>query len=262
MRDSLNRIKTVLVYSYFHITHSMETWVDLFWFSSISVVVFGLLAQYLGGLNSQETTAVIFGLIMWEMVRVVQYGITVGMMWDVWSKNFSSLFVTPLTMTEFVLGQLISSLVKSISVSALLSVVCWFLFGLWAPSLGFVWIPYFLLLSIMGWATGMVIMALIIRFGTDIQSLAWGLIFMFQPISAIVYPVSALPDPVEWVAYLSPMTYVTESLRHQLATGDILWKYLALSAVVNGVYVLIAVGFLRFQFNWAKRTGAFARMEA
>ena len=36
-----------------------------------------------------------------------------GILWETWSRSFSSLFITPLSMNEFLLAQMISGCIKS-----------------------------------------------------------------------------------------------------------------------------------------------------
>ncbi len=53
--------------------------------------------------------------------------------------------------------------------------------------------PAFVVLVGMGWVLGWLIRAAVLRYGTSSEVLAWSLAFLFQPISAVFYPVSTLP---------------------------------------------------------------------
>ena len=48
-------------------------------------------------------------------------------------------------------------------------------------------------LMLFGTAIGMVVIGIILRFGPGADILAWGLAVILMPISAVFYPVSALP---------------------------------------------------------------------
>jgi len=54
-------------------------------------------------------------------------------------------------------------------------------------------VPFVINLIVMGWAVGIFTTAVILRFGQEAEVLAWGLAFLFQPVSAVFYPVSVLP---------------------------------------------------------------------
>ncbi len=254
-----HRISASILHSFYHLTHSVETWVDLFWFSIIDVVVFGFISQYLSrGVDSG--TFLIAGIILWEVVRVVQYTVTASMLWEIWSKSFSSMFISPITMWEFLLGQIISSLIKSLMVMTIVASIAYFLFNFSIFTLALSLPLSLLSLFVFAVATAIFILALLLRFGTNIQSLAWGLIFLFQPISAIFYPLSVLPPAVQVISLASPITYIMESTRSQLSTGTIIWHYLFTSLLVSLIYLILCVVFMNSMLAWSKKTGAFARM--
>ncbi|MBA3350483.1 MAG: hypothetical protein H0T12_08000 [Actinobacteria bacterium] len=61
------------------------------------------------------------------------------------------------------------------------------------PWAGILLVPAFVVLVGMGWVLGWLIRAAVLRYGTSSEVLAWSLAFLFQPISAVFYPVSTLP---------------------------------------------------------------------
>jgi ABC-2 type transport system permease protein len=254
-----HRIRASILHSWYHLSHSVETWVDLIWFSVIDILVFGFMALYFAG-EANVGQYLIAGIILWEVVRISQYTVTVGVLWEIWSKSFSTLFISPLSMFEFVIGQAISGFLKSVGVATMVALIAWLAFGFAVWQLGWILILYFLILFTFAVATGMFILGLIMRFGTNIQSLAWGLIFIFQPLSAIFYPLSVLPDYLQPVALLSPITYIMESTRHQLSVGQPLWGMVGQSMVL--AYLVLCSLFLRGMIAWSRKTGAFARMDS
>lgn len=261
---SLARIKIVLLYSWYHFIHSMETWVDVFWFPTIEIIAFGLLSAHLQKIiGSNSIEFILYGLIMWEIVRIPQYSVTVSVLWNVWSNNFQSLFVTPLTMGEFLLGESISAVIKTGAfLFGVVPIVMWLIFQQTIFSLG---LPLLLFVALLTWFSimmGVFIVALIIRFGTDIQSMAWGLIFLLQPFSAVLYPVEALPPVLRPIALAIPVTYVMENVRNVISGRPLVWRELGMAVFLNLVWTLIILWFFRYQLRWAKRTGAFARLES
>lgn len=258
---SIKRIHTILLYSWYHLTHSMETWVDLVWFPVIEVLVFGLLAFFIDSQAKGFAEIILTGLIMWEVVRVVQYSISVGVMWDVWSKSFTSLFISPITMVELMIGHSLSGIAKAIFMLFFLSTLSFFLYGFNLLAVGPMLLVYLLLLSIFSISAGLFVIALILRFGTDIQSLSWSLVYLFQPISAVIFPLEAMPEKFVWISYLSPVTFVMEALRYQMKHGVIRWDYLVFATLGSFIYLAACSLFLSLMQSWAKKTGAFARME-
>lgn len=106
------------------------------------------------------------------------------------------------------------------------------------------------------------ILGLIFRFGTRIQAFAWGLLPLFQPLTAAFFPVSVLPQPLRSIAYLFPPTYVFEAARASLASPTIRWDLLGISAGENLFYLILALWFFTVMFKKSKDSGQFARNEA
>lgn len=258
---NFKRVGTIILYSWFHLNHSLETWADLLWMPVMEVLVFGFLSGFIQGDVEAVGKVILFGVLMWEGLKVVQYGLSVGMMWDVWSRSFSSLFVSPLSMPEFILGQILAGVGKSLFTMVILSVPVYFLIHTTLLSLGFNLLVYMGILFTFAAAVGIFTNSLIIRFGTSIQSFSWSLIYVLWPISAVLYPVSALPEGWRGVAFVSPITFVMEAMRVQLATGSTNWQYLGIGFGLTLVYLVLASLFFRYMLGRSQQTGAFARME-
>lgn len=255
------RVKTIAWYAYYHATHSMETWVDLVWFPMTNIILFGFFISYFFKVETSQITGILLGLMFWEALRVMQYSIGVGLMWDIWSKNFTTLFVSPLTLREYLTGQAVAGFFKAVVVMAILGGMCWLFFD-FSPLLIAAGFPFYMaLVALFGLSTALLILAMIFRFGTDVQSLSWSLIYLYQPISAVVYPLEALPPSVRWLSYGSPLTFMMEAVRFELATGRVAWLYLWQSLLVNVIYLVLSILIFRMTVNWAKSSGSFARME-
>jgi ABC-2 type transport system permease protein len=255
------RIRAVLLHSWYHLNHSVETWVDLFWFSLINVFVFGLITVYFLQGDSLMSGYMFMGLILWEVLYVGQYSITVGALWEIWSKSFTSLFITPLTLGEFIFGHMIGGLLKSVAVLLFTGIISIIFYDFSIFSLGWILIIIIIELLIFAWTSGIFILAIIIRFGTTIQPLAWGLIFLFQPLSAVFFPVEVLPSSIRWISFALPVTYVFETARDKLAYGTINWQFILIATVLNILYFLASIWFVQSMLSWGKKTGSFARME-
>jgi len=60
-------------------------------------------------------------------------------------------------------------------------------------SIGLGLIPIAALLLAIGWAIAMIVVGLVLRFGSGAEALAWGVLFVVMPLSGVFYPVTALP---------------------------------------------------------------------
>jgi ABC-2 type transport system permease protein len=111
------------------------------------------------------------------------------------------------------------------------------------------------------YSIGLVILGIILRLGTRIQALAWGLVLIFQPLTAAYYPLSVMPPPMQMVARAFPPTYVFEAARASLAAPVVRWPDLGVAAVENVFYFAVAVWFFKTMYRRSRETGQFARNE-
>lgn len=258
-----NRILSIIQQEYFITKRSLEVIFDLFFFSSMTIIVFGFVSKYLAG-DDNPTAAfyLIIGLLLWEIVRIGQYSITVSVLWNVWARNLSNMFVSPLQAWEYLVALMLSSIVKVIVVLVMLSLILYFLFNFNVLQLGF-WnlVLHFTNLIIFSWAIGVLLTGVIFRYGTRIQAMSWGLIFLFQPLTAAFFPLEVLPEPVQKIAYMIPATYVFEAARKNYTDQTIDWNSFFIALFLNLVYMIIAFIVFFVMFRKSRQTGQFARNE-
>ena len=260
---SLKRIRAVLLQEFYITKHSLEVIIDTFFFSAIAIIVFSFMAIFIsktaGQLAAQE---VLIGVLLWEVIRITQYSLSVGSLWNIWSRNLSNMFIAPLSLSEYMSAGILSGIAKALVNFATIAVIARliFQFNIFQLGTGNL-ILYFINLSIFAWSTGFAIVGIILRYGTRIQALAWGAVFLFQPLTAAFFPVSTLPRFFQGVAYLFPATYIFEAARSNLAGMPTNWPYLIWAFTENVIYFILAIWFLNFMFKRSKQTGQFARNE-
>src|SRR5205085_6443200 len=128
-RVSLDRIKAVLQQEVYITARSVEVIVDLPFWSLMTVVVFGFVTRFFATVMNPTVAHYLYlGTLMWEIIRVAQYSMSLSVLWNVWSHNFSNMFITLLSLFVYVLAQVISGAVKAIVLFALVSVVAAVLF--------------------------------------------------------------------------------------------------------------------------------------
>jgi len=139
--------------------------------------------------------------------------------------------------------------------------VGFFLYHFSVLSLGFLLPVYFVELLLFAWATGMMMLSLIFRFGIDVQALSWTLIYFVQPLGGIFYPISILPPSIRWFSYLLPTSYVFESIREQLFTGVLNGRFIIIALVLDIFYLCLGYFSLKMSFTRSKNNGRFVRLE-
>ena len=108
---------------------------------------------------------------------------------------------------------------------------------------------------VMGWSLGMIVIAVVLRFGLGAESLAWVAIFAFAPISAVYYPVETLPAWLQIVAWCTPSAYVFEGMRSVLIDNIFQYDLLLGAILVNIVYLFAGIFVFAFSFQGARKQG-------
>jgi ABC-2 type transport system permease protein len=263
MTISAERVRAVLLQEVFITGRSVEVLVDLPLWSVVTAVVFGFVTKFLSTVMNPTVAQYLYmGTLMWEIMRVTQYSMSLGALWNVWSHNFSNMFIAPLSMVEYVLAQMLSAAAKAVVLFALVAVIAAALFGfnLFSMGLGTLGLAFLTLLWF-AYSIGLFILGIILRLGTRIQALAWGLLLIFQPLTAAFYPLSVMPAPMQTVARLFPPTYAFEAARAALSTPEVDWDWVAIAAIENAIYFGLAVWFFHYMFRRSRETGQFARNE-
>ena len=260
---SLERVQAVLLQELYITARSVEVIVDLPFWSLMTVVVFGFVTRFLSTVMNPTVAHYLYlGTLMWEIMRVAQYSMSLSVLWNVWSHNFSNMFITPLSMFEYVLAQVISGAVKAVVLFGLVTLVAAVLFDFNMLTMGLGNLALlFLNLLFFAYSIGLLILGIILRLGTRIQALAWGLVLIFQPLTAAYYPLSVMPPALQAIARLFPPTYVFEAARAGLESPEIRWTDIGIATAENVVYFGLALWFFNYMYRRSRQTGQFARNE-
>ena len=117
-------------------------------------------------------------------------------------------------------------------------------------------------LIMMGWAMGLLVIGLILRWGPPAEALAWALVGIVQPISAVFYPVSVLPGWLQPVAWCTPSAHCFEGMRQILSTGRVDPMHIVLAFALNIVLLAGAAYAFTTFFEGAKRKGFLTKYAA
>ena len=97
--------------------------------------------------------------------------------------------------------------------------------------------------------------ALLLRVGLGGESLAWFIIFLLIPVSAVYYPVDVLPVWLQWVAFSMPPVYVFEGMRAVLFDGIFRWDFFAAAVGLNIAYLGLGAAMFLWSFHVARKRG-------
>lgn len=254
----LDRVLAVIVRHVYNFRHSWDRVTDMFYWPAMDIFLWGLTSRYLlqeSGDIPNIALILLTGLVYWQIVWRSQYEITTNLLEELWSKNMVNFFASPLKLREWVMGVLLLGMGKMIVSVGFASLLALFLYAVNIYAIGLMFVPFMMLLLMMGWFVGFLVSGVIISFGTRIQTLAWAGVYLLAPFSGIFYPIAILPEWAQQVARFVPASYVFEGMRMVLTEGKVPIENLVTSFVLNMVYLVLAVGLFVHLFNRRKIFG-------
>lgn len=246
--------------------HGYEFWgsldrkANILLFPAIDLSVFGLLTVYINKFNAAPGLggAILGAVIFWNLVYNIQHDISFTLLDDVWSRNLYNLFATPLRLSELIVGKMIITCGKAIMTMAIILLLAAGLFHFNLFEHGPLIIYYIFNLFVFGWGFGFLTTALILRYGTKVQSAAWSLLLLLYPLSGVFYPLSILPKFLAVLATAFPISYIFEGFRQIILSGKApSWENLAITLILNGLYMLLGISLFVLGFRNAKARGWF-----
>ena len=249
---------------YRHLALYRRSWprvVELMYWPTLQMCIWGFTSSYLltqsGGTGGIAAVggALLGGVLLWEVALRSQMGVALSFLEELWSRNLGHVFVSPLRPWEMLAALVSISALRVLVGVAPAVLLAWVLYAFDLFRMGPVVVLFFANLLIMGWWVALGVVSLILRHGAGAEALAWSVLFGLTPISAVFYPVSVLPVPVQWVALALPSAHVFEGMRAAL-DGVVRWDHLAWAVGLNIVWT--GAGLLLFaqQFRVARTSGA------
>jgi len=254
----LHRIYAMVLRYWYYLKHSWDRLSDMFYWPTVDLLLWGLTSRFVQA-NTPNVPQVILiivsGILFWIIVWRGQYEITVNFLEELWNKNLVNIFVSPLKLREWVASVFIIGIIKMSLSLGFASVLAYFMYKTNILSYGFYLVPFAASLILMGWAVGLFITGIIVRFGTRVQTLAWTAVMMVAPFSAVYYPLSVLPDWAQAVARFVPASYIFENGRQLIAKGTVNVGEIYLSFGLNFMYLILALYFVKRSFDKAREKG-------
>ena len=237
--------------------------IELVYWPTVQMVMWGFLTQFLAGQTSYVAQAfgvLISAVMLWDVLFRGQLGVSLTFFEEMWSRNLGHLFVSPLRPSEFGATLLIMSMVRTLLGMGPASFLAVLFFGFSVYSMGLSLAVFFFSLLMFGWAIGLAVSGLVLRFGMGAENIAWGLVFGLMPISAVYYPVSVLPDWLQSLAWGMPPAYAFEGMRSILVSGIVRYDYMGMAFMLNAVYLVLGMGAFFAFFRLARRHGKLLSM--
>jgi ABC-2 type transport system permease protein len=271
---SLRRTCALLLRQYYLLRGSPARVVPLFSWVAIDIILWGFITRYLNSVSGARfnfVPAMLGAVLLWDFMARVMQGITTAFLEDVWSRNFLNLFASPLSVSEYLGGLVLSSIGTSAIGLGVMVALATFAFGLSFFVYGAMLAAFLLVLFLFGISLGIFGSALVLRFGPAAEWFIWPIPAFISPLACVFYPLATLPHWMQGLARLIPPSYVFEGMRQILsrqtgappqAAHSIAVAPLAIGSVLALVYLLGMARAFAGVYRHAVRTGLIARYSA
>jgi ABC-2 type transport system permease protein len=255
---SFQRIGAFILRHVYLIRSSWPRIVEMIYWPTVQMILWAFITLFLATTSSwvaQGAGILISAVLLWDVLFRGQLGVSLTFIEEVWSRNLGYLFTSPMRPQELVIGMLIISLIRTLIGVGGASLIAIALFGHSIYELGLPLAAFFANLIIMGWAIGLIVSGIIMRYGLGAESLAWIAVFAIQPVSGVYYPIEVLPGWLQTIAWYLPSSHVFEGLRALMFDQEFLSGHLLTAFSLNVVYLAICSALFVYFFEKARESG-------
>ena len=260
---SLTRIYGLFLRHFYLITRSFPRILDLVYWPTIQITLWGFISNFFATHTTYYNNAVgviLTCAILYDFLFRTSIGFNMLFLEEIWSRNFTNLFIAPMRISEILTSLVITALIRSLIGLVPAILLTSPLFGISILDLGIFLFLLFLSLYIFGITLGIFVSAGLLRFGPSFENIAWSTMFLLAPFGCIYYPIDILPEVFQNIAYLLPLVYIFEEARNILINQSVNFENLYNAFIWNGVYFSLSILLFYYSFNVAKKKGTLINM--
>jgi ABC-2 type transport system permease protein len=212
---------------------------------------------------NRETTTLLIGAVIWSYLGIIFEILTETVAWERWEGTIEYTFMAPLARVVHLGGMALFAVLYGVLRTALLFVVVALFFGLHLEQANFEAALVILAIASVSFAgIGMITAVLPLispEKGASLGFIAQGLLLV---VSGVYYPISVMPEWMQWLAKLSPATYALRGIRSAVLDGaglDSLWGDIWPLLVLGAVSIPLGLAVFRAGERYAKRHGKLKR---
>lgn len=261
----LRRVHAVVLRQFYLLRGSLSRVMPLFAWVAVDMLLWGFFTRYLNSVSAPRLDFVgtlLGAVLFWDFFTRVMQGVSTAFFEDVWSRNFVNFFATPLTVSEYLAGLVLSSVATSSVGLAAMLVLAGGMFGLSLGSYGAWLAPYLLILFLFGIALGIMAVSLVLRLGPAAEWFIWPIPALIAPFVGVFYPLSTLPAWMRAAGRLLPPSYVFEAMRAVASGGAMSGASLLTAGALAAADLALACWIFSATYRYCVRSGLLARYSA
>jgi len=252
------RIYALFLRHFYLIKSSFPRILDLIYWPTIQIILWGFISKFFtmhSDFYNHTAGIILSAAILYDFLFRSSISFNMLFLEEIWSRNFTNLFIAPLKVSEIIAGLTATALIRTLigMVPAILLAAPFFgvsLFNL-GPSL----ILLFLSLYFFGITLGLLVVSGLLKYGPAFENVAWSSLFLLAPLGCIYYPLSILPDWLQVIAKTLPLVYIFEEVRSILLNNVVNYSNIMTALLLNLIYFSSAVFIFYNSFNEARKRG-------
>ena len=236
---------------------------DLIYWPSIQIILWGFISKFFTAYSDyyNNTVGIILTCaILYDFLFRSSISFNMLFLEEIWSRNFTNLFISPLKIKEIIISLIFTSLVRTLIGLIPAIILTSPLFGISILKLGLPLLFLFLSLYIFGITLGLLVSAGLLRFGPSFENIAWSSLFLLAPLGCIYYPIEILPNFFQLLAKGLPLVYIFDEARNILINGSVDFKNIFNAYLLNLFYLTLSIIIFYISFNKAREKGTLINM--
>ena len=255
---SWTRIYGLILRHYYLIVSSFPRVLDLIYWPTIQIFLWGFISKFFT-LNSEyysNTVGVILtAAILYDFLFRSSISYNMMFLEEIWSRNFTNLFITPLKISEIISALTITAIFRTMIGLVPATLLAAPLFGVSIFKLGFSLFFLLIGLYIFGITLGLLVTSGLLRFGPSFENIAWGSLFFLAPLGCIYYPIEILPEWLQFIAKLLPLVHIFEEVRNILINDFVNISQMIKAISISLLYFLLSITIFYFSYSGARNRG-------
>jgi len=231
--------------------------------NTLSIVFISKAAGLPPAQEDRLTTVLLIGAVIWAYLGIIFEILTETVAWERWEGTIEYTFMAPLSRPVHLIGMGLFAIAYGLVRATLIFAVVAAMFGLHMPDANFATALILLgIASVSFIGIGMMTAVLPLispEKGTQLGFMAQGIMLV---VSGVYYPVSVLPQWMQWISTISPATYALRGIRAAIlegATPADVWGDIWPLLVIGVVAIPLGLWVFRRGEQYAKRHGKLKR---
>ncbi len=248
---------------FYLIKSSFPRIIDLIYWPTIQIILWGFISKFFSLYSEYYNNVlgvILTSAILYDFLFRTSISFNMLFLEEIWSRNFTNLFIAPIKISEILIALLTTALIRSLIgvVPAVLIVTP--LFGISIFELGIPLIYLFISLYLFGITLGLFVSSGLLRYGPAFENIAWSTLFLLAPLGCIYYPIEILPEILQKIALALPLVHVFEEVRSILVDGEVNYTNIFTAIKLNFIYLVSGISLFYFSFFQARKKGTLINM--